>query len=204
MEFCVNHFGWYLTPERIVVLVYLFSIVCVLLGLLLGVLFFNSSGRQVFIILTVPFSTLFFLPIFHIPVFPMHFWLYELYPGNYGQYDGWINFFSWGSSPLPAPLGFLVIVGWLGLLLFYPLVSLLLWNRFRVGWGLSLFAAVSTIGLSLYEAFVGGFSGGWPSLAMADCVFGVAANSAILLLLWRCTDAFFKPRRPWLARKVQD
>ena len=189
----MNHFDWYLTAERTVALVYLFSIACVLLGLLLGILFYDSSGKQVFIILTVPFSTLFFLPIFHIPVFPMHFWVYELFPGNDGRYDDYsvINFFSWGSSPLPAPLGFLMIVGWLGLLLFYPLVSLLLWNRFRVGWALSLLAAVSTIGLSLFEAFVGGLAEGWPPLAMADWVFGVAANSAILFLLWRCKDAFF-------------
>ena len=154
------HFGWYLTAERIVVLVYLFSIVCVFLGFLLGVLFYDSSGRQVFIILTVPFSTLFFLPIFHIAVSPLPLWVL-------GRGYPVINYFLLGSSPMPAPLKFFMIAGWLGLLLFYPLVSILLWNRFRVGWALSLFAAVSTIGLSLYEAFVEGIPEGWipPNIA---------------------------------------
>jgi hypothetical protein len=114
--------------ERIVVVIYLFSIVCPLFGLVLGGMLYYSYGRQAFILFTVPFSTLFFLPFFHIAISP----------------------FLWPST---RALLF-VVVGWLGLLLFYPVVSYLLWNRFRIGWALSLFAAVSTIGLSLYEALI--------------------------------------------------
>jgi hypothetical protein len=195
------HFNWYVTAERIVVLTYLFSMICVLLGLLFGVLLLNSSGGQVFIVLTIPFSTLFFLPLFHIVVSPLPFWLTGL--PSWGT-RSWGSFLSWSSSPVPEPFWFFSVVGWLGLLLFYPVVSCLLWNRFRVGWALSLFAAVSTIGLSLYEALVEGLAEGWPPLPMTDWTFGVVANSIILFLLWRCKNVFFKPCRPSRARFVAD
>jgi hypothetical protein len=86
-----------------------------------------------------------------------------------------------------------VLVGWLALLLFYPVVSYLLWNRFRIGWALALFAAVSTIGLSLYWASTEVLAEGLASLPITDWTLGVLINSIILVLLWRCENDFFKP-----------
>jgi hypothetical protein len=174
--------SWNFAPERIVVVIYLFSIVCPLIGLILGGFRDDEVGRQVFLVLTIPFSILFFLPFFHITVATPTFLPHRMALPP-------------APSPLPEPLWFFVLVGWLALLLFYPVVSYLLWNRFRVGWVLSLFAAVSTIGLSLYLASIEVLAEGLASLPLTDWTFGVVANSIMLILLWRCKNAFFKPGR---------
>jgi hypothetical protein len=97
------------------------------------------------------------------------------------------------SPAVPDPFGLFVLVRWLALLLFYPVVSYLLWNRFRIGWALALFAAVSTIGLSLYWASTEVLAEGLASLPITDWTLGVLINLIILVMLWRCENDFFKP-----------
>jgi hypothetical protein len=155
-------------PERIVVAVYALALAFPLL--VVAIARFPLLGPVIAQAAPYPFGTYaIFLPLSITYFGPL------LMPFGLG---------STNSATLLEPYGFLVFLGSLALIVFYPVVSYYLWYRYRVAWILSFTASVVTIGLETYAVSL--------SLgAAALWVFGVAVNLSILYLLWRCKRKFF-------------
>ena len=165
-RFSLANVGCNLAPERIVVAIYAFSIVCPLLAYF-GAFAVGPFSFEAFQFFLLPLSITYFFPFFVISLLNID----RPSPNP--------------APPMPEPLGFFLYLGVIALLLFYPIVSYFLWNRYRVAWILSFVASGSTIGLETYTAST------TADTLIAFWIFGVSANLLILYLLWRSKDTFF-------------
>jgi hypothetical protein len=151
--------------ERIVVAIYVLSIVCPLLAF--PILSFLDGVPSPSLAASIAYSLL-FSPAYITYYVPLYF-----------------LYIPFGPIPYyPPPFVLLIILSGIASVLFYPIDSYFLWHRYRAAWVLSFASSVFTILFEIYAEPI------FADLA-PFFVFGVIANFFIIFLLWRCKNEFF-------------